>query len=246
MIAGTWGNNQYIAREPVVHEDVFMTTCYALPGYYLMLEGSATSASNLEWFVSEFFQAERENAARQGSSVYELCNRLVAATKPEDSTAVFLPFLYGCNVSLDGKACLLGFDGWHSRGHVLRAVYEGVIFSHNWHLQRLLQFRPKPQTVRLSGGAARSDVWLQMFADILQIPVEVPAGTELGAMGAALVAAVAVGLYGSYEEAVAAMVSVERAREPDPQLAERYRAKYARYQRALECMEPFWSQAAGR
>jgi L-xylulokinase len=244
MIAGTWGNNQYIAREPVVHEDVFMTTCYAIAGYYLMLEGSATSASNLEWFVSEFFQAERDEAARQGSSVYELCNQLVAGTKPEDSTAVFLPFLYGCNVSLDGKACLLGLDGWHSRGHVLRTVYEGVILSHNWHLQRLLQFRAKPQTVRLSGGAARSDVWLQMFADILQIPVEVPAGTELGAMGAAIVAAVAVGLYASYEEAVTAMVSVARSREPDPGLAELYQRKYERYRRTLECLDPLWKAFA--
>jgi L-xylulokinase len=69
MVAGTWGNNQYVSRTPVVDEDVFMTSCYSIPGYYLMLEGSATSASNLEWFVTEFFGAEKEKAERQGRSV---------------------------------------------------------------------------------------------------------------------------------------------------------------------------------
>ncbi|MHC4266754.1 MAG: FGGY-family carbohydrate kinase [Planctomycetota bacterium] len=64
MVAGTWGNNQYISDKPVVDEDVFMTSCYSIPGYYLMLEGSATSASNLEWFLTEFFEAERELARK--------------------------------------------------------------------------------------------------------------------------------------------------------------------------------------
>ena len=196
MIVGTWGNNQYISRTPVVHETVFMTTCYAIAGYYLMLEGSATSASNLEWFASEFFQAERDQLARTGGgSVYELCNSLVAQTRPDESGVVFLPFLYGCNVSLDGKAGFFGLDGWQTRGHVLRAIYEGIVFSHRWHMERLLQFRPPPERIRLSGGAARSEVWVQMFADILQTPVEVPSGTELGAFGAAIGAAVAAGCY---------------------------------------------------
>lgn len=246
MIAGTWGNNQYIAKEPVVHKDVFMTTCYSIPGYYLMLEGSATSASNLEWFVTEFFQAEREEAKRQGESVYELCNRLVAETKPDGAGVVFLPFLYGSNVSLDGKACFIGLDGWQSRGHVLRAIYEGIVFSHNWHLQRLMQFRSAPERVRLSGGAARSEVWVQMFADILQIPVEVPEATELGALGASIGAAVAAGCYDSYEAACEAMVRFSRTCEPNTGLADLYREKYARYTKVLDIMAPVWSELVWR
>lgn len=243
MIVGTWGNNQYISRTPVVDEAVFMTTCYAIDGYYLMLEGSATSASNLEWFVSEFFQAERAERERAaGGSVYELCDALVAQTRPEESGVVFLPFLYGCNVSLDGKAAFFGLDGWQTRGHVLRAIYEGIVFSHRWHMERLLQFRPPPERIRLSGGAARSGVWVQMFADILQTPVEVPAGTELGALGAAISAAVAVGLYPSYEAACAGMVRMARTCPPNAAVAEVYQAKYARYRRLLEALAPLWSE----
>jgi L-xylulokinase len=244
MIAGTWGNNQYISKQPVVHQDVFMTTRYAIDGYYLMLEGSATSASNLEWFVTEFFEAERKQAEAAGDSVYEICNRLVAETEPAQTGIVFLPFLYGSNVSLDGKACFFGLDGWQSRGHVLRAIYEGIIFSHHWHLDRLLQFRSLPGQIRLSGGAARSTVWLQMFADILQVPVEVPSGTELGALGAAIAASVAAGCYPSLPSACQAMVRIERCCEPNPKLASLYREKYGRYQRLLQVLAPVWSELA--
>jgi L-xylulokinase len=243
MIVGTWGNNQYISKTPVVHESVFMTTCYAIEGYYLMLEGSATSASNLEWFVSAFLQAEREGLAQSGGgSVYELCNTLVAQTRPEESGVIFLPFLYGCNVSLDGKAGLLGLDGWQTRGHVLRAIYEGIVFSHRWHMERLLQFRAPPARIRLSGGAARSEIWVQMFADILQTPVAVPSGTELGALGAAIGAGVAIGCYSTYEAACAAMVRMSRTCEPNRALADVYQAKYARYRKVLDALAPLWSE----
>jgi L-xylulokinase len=226
----------------VVHRDVFMTSCYAIPGYYLMLEGSATSASNLEWFVTEFFAAEREQAVAAGRSVYELCNQLVAGTPPQQAGIVFLPFLYGSNVSLDGKAGFFGLEGWHSRGHVLRAIYEGIVFAHQWHMERLLQFRPRPERIRLSGGAARSAVWVQMFADILQLPVDVPEATELGALGAAIGAAVAVGCYPSYEAACAAMARMARTCAPNSALAELYRTKYARYRKLLDVLAPVWSE----
>jgi len=240
MIAGTWGNNQYISKTPVVSPEVFMTSCYAIPGYYLMLEGSATSASNLEWFVTEFFGAEKALAAKQGKSVYDLCNELVAATKPEDANIAFLPFLYGSNVGPDAKACFIGLNGWHTRGHVLRAIYEGVVFGHRTHIERLLKFRAMPATIRLTGGAARSKAWVQIFADALQTPVEIPDGTELGALGAAIAAAVAAGCYRSYEEAVAAMVRFARRQEPNRSRKGLYDAKVARYHQTIRALDPVW------
>ncbi|MBE3068790.1 MAG: carbohydrate kinase [Planctomycetes bacterium] len=239
MIAGTWGNNQYISETPVV-DDVYMTSCFSMPGYYLMLEGSATSASNLEWFVTEFFGAEREKAEREGRSVYDLCNDLVAATKPGDSGIVFLPFLFGSNANPDAKACLVGAGGWHTRGHVLRAIYEGVVFSHWWHVQRLLKFRKMPEVLRLTGGAARSRVWVQIFADVFQTPVQLPDGTELGALGAAIAAAVAAGVYPGYREAVDGMVRFARIQEPDPAAKALYEAKYAHYLKVIAALDPIW------
>ena len=247
MVGGSWGNNQYIAKEPVASNDVFMTSCYSIPGYYLMLEGSPTSASNLEWFVTELIltnPAERDAFEQTGQSVYDLCNELVAGTTPDDSGLIYLPFLYGSNVSLDGKACFIGLDGWQKRAHMLRAVYEGVIFSHFWHIERLLQFRTMPERILLTGGAARSSVWAQMFADILQTPVDIPAGTELGCLGAAICAAVAAGVHDSYETACKAMVSHSRSHEPNAELADVYKTKYARYRKMLEILQPHWADLA--
>ena len=244
MIAGTWGNNQYISRSPVISEDVFMTSIYSMPGHYLMLEGSATSASNLEWFVTEFLAAGGARAGPKGRSAYDRANDLVAATKPEDAAIVFLPFLYGSNAGPDARACLLGLTGWHTRGHVLRAIYEGVVFGHRTHVDRLLQFRPMPKTIRFTGGAARSRVWVQIFADVFQVPVEVPEGTELGALGAAIAAAVAAGCHGSYEAAMKAMVRFTRRHRPDPARRDLYEAKYRRYQAALAALGPAWKELA--
>ena len=242
MIAGTWGNNQYVSKTPVVDEDVFMTTRYAIDDYYLMLEGSATSASNLEWFVTEFFGAERAAAEKSGGNVFDLVNDLVAATTPEETNIVFLPFLYGSNVNPDAKASFIGLNNYHGRGHVLRAIYEGVIFGHRFHVDRLLKFRSMPERIRFTGGAARSKVWVQIFADVFGVPVDIPEGTELGALGAAILAAVAAGCYGSFEDAVGAMVKFTRTQEPDPARKDLYDAKYARYNRVLEALDGVWAE----
>ncbi|MHC4457231.1 MAG: FGGY-family carbohydrate kinase [Planctomycetota bacterium] len=240
MVAGTWGNNQYISKKPVVDKDVFMTSCYSIPGYYLMLEGSATSASNLDWFVTQFFEAERDLAKQKGKSIYDLCNDLVDATKPQDTNIIFLPFLFASNVNPDAKSCLVGLNGWQNRGHLLRAIYEGIVFAYKTHVERLLKFRDMPETIRLAGGAAQSRVWVQIFADCFQTPVEIPEGTELGALGAAIAAAVAVGCYENYQEAIKAMVRFSRIQKPDPARKDIYATKYQRYKKVLAALDPIW------
>jgi L-xylulokinase len=176
------------------------------------------------------------------ASPYELANRLVADTPPDDAPLVFLPFLFGSNAQPDAKACLVGLGAWHGRGHVLRAIYEGVVFGHKAHFDRLLRFRDPPRAIRLAGGASRSDVWTRIFADVFQTPVEIPAGTELGALGAAICAAVAVGCYGSYQEAVGAMVRLSKTQQPDTTRADLYAAKRGQYQKVLAALGPVWKE----
>ena len=242
MVAGTWGNNQYIAREPLIDKELFMSTIYSIPGWYLMLEGSPTGAGNLAWFVAEFLGEKKEQLAQSDQgSVWCWADAEVEGLLPAADDPVFLPFLYGSNVGAGYKACLLGMEHRHGRDRVMRAVYEGCIFAHNQHLERLCRFRPRPEVIRLTGGAAKSEVWVQMFADIFQVPVEVPGGTELGALGAAITASVACGLHGTYEKAVAAMTCVERRQEPNTALAGIYDERYNRYCMAIESLRPFFA-----
>ena len=236
LVAGTWGCNQYIAREPLIDKDLFMTSCYSMPGWYLMLEGSPTSASNLEWFVTEFMQCEK----RSGQPVFELRDAMLRAVPPQDADLTFVPFLYGSNATPAARASFVGLQGRHTRAHVVRALCEGIVFGHNMHLQRLLKFRPAPEVIRFTGGVARSEPWVQIFADCFQIPVEIPAGTELGALGAAIAAAVACGCYKDFPQAVAAMTRIARRHEPNPALAGVYAEKYARYQKVIKALKPIW------
>ncbi len=227
LVSGTWGNNQYISRAPLIDKDLFMTSCYSMPGWYLMLEGSPTSASNLEWFVS---QVLNETDPATGPSRHARGDALVAALgEPSLDTPIFLPFVYGCNLPSPAPAAFVGLKASHGRAEMLRAVYEGVVFAHFTHLKRLLEFRPPPASIRFTGGVARSRIWVQMFADCFQIPIEIPAGSELGALGAAIAAAVAIGHYPDYPAAVNAMTRIAQRHQPNASRGQVYQQKFSRY-----------------
>ncbi|MGA2766245.1 MAG: FGGY-family carbohydrate kinase [Spirochaetia bacterium] len=240
LVAGSWSINQYLSTAPVRDRDVFMTSVYCVPGYWLITEASATSASNLEWMISTLMSGEQAEAQAKGCSVYSLANQIVERVAPADSDVLFLPFLYGSNEGPGASACFLGLHGWHGKEHMLRGVYEGVVFSHKTHIDRLLGHRGPAAAARMAGGAVKSDVWVQMFADVLQLPIELTAGEELGAMGAAISAGVAVGLFSSFPEAVHAMVRVSRTVEPNKENREVYREKYGRYRKYVEALHCAW------
>jgi L-xylulokinase len=241
IVTGTWGNNQYIARQPLVDKGLFMTSCYSIPGWYLMLEGSPTGAGNLEWFVSTFLDDKKTLLKQEGKgSVLAWADSVVGSCDTKETDPLFLPFLYGENVGYPAKATFLGLGSQHTRAEVLRAVYEGCVFSHNMHMQRLYAFREKPEVVRITGGAARSAVWMQMFADIFQVPVEVPDGSELGALGAAIAGAVATGLYPTYDAAITAMTRMARRYEPNLLRADIYATRYAAYTKACQALKAFY------
>jgi L-xylulokinase len=245
MVAGSWSINEYISPSPVESDDLFMTCLYCIPGYWLIMEGSPTSASNLEWFVSELMGGDARECGASGKSVFDLCGELVARIPADQSEVVFLPFLYGSNVGPGASACFLGLHGWHNRAHLLRAIYEGVAFSHKSHVDRLLRLRPPPRAARISGGVAHSPVWVQMFADCLQLPIEVPETREPGTLGAALSAGVGTKQFASWEEAVARMVHVSHEVEPNSRVAEIYQEKYDRYCRSGEALQTLWAEAGG-
>jgi L-xylulokinase len=241
LVAGTWANNQLVSRAPVFSPDVFMTTLFCVPGFWLVLEGSPTSASNLEWFVKELMGEERKRCREEGTSIYGICTEEVAALPPEEPVPVFLPFLYGSSAGPDAQAAFIGMTGQHRRAHLLRAVFEGIAFSHRSHVEKLAALRSLPGAVRIAGGAAGSPAWLQIFADTLQLPIESISARELGALGSALIAGVACGAFTGFEQAVGAMVHVSGRTEPSPRGMEAYAAKYARYRAAIDSLAGYWS-----
>lgn len=243
MIAGTWSINEYIRKEPVVDGSVLLNSLYCMPGYYLIEESSPTSAGNNEWFIQTLLKEVKEAAEREGKSIYELANQWVGSIPADEFCPVFLPFALASNVHPLAKASFVGISSYHTRAHLMRSVYEGIAFSHRYHLDKLLVTRTSPvECIRLAGGVAASAEWVQMFADIMELPVEVVDVSETGTLGCAIAAAVATGAYPDYPSAVKAMVRVGGRAMPDADSSAAYRKKYAAYRRVIDLLDPLWDE----
>ena len=238
MIAGTWSINEYISKEPVKDKSVALNSLFCIPGYYLIEESSPTSAGNLEWFIQNFFKKDLE--LLNGQSIYPLINTLVEETEKDKSNIIFLPFLNGSSEDALAKGTFIGITGFNTIAHTVRAVYEGIVFSHLTHVNKLLKNRKAPKSIRLAGGAARSDIWVQMFADALQIPIDIVADKELGCQGAAMVAGIAVGLYKDYQDAAQQTVKISKTVTPNLQMKEYYEQKYLVYSEVVRALKPVW------
>ena len=222
---------------------VQMNSLFCLPKYYLIEESSATSAGNNEWFISQLLPEVRKEAKESGRSVYEIVNEWVSEITPETFVPVFLPFLMASNVHPNAKASLVGMNVSHTRKHIARSIYEGITFCHRYHLERLLAtMEDRPKAIRLSGGAAKSPVWAQMFADVMQLPVETVEAEEAGALGCAIAAAVATGEYPSMDEAIRNMTVVRCGIMPDTQKKDIYDRKYRLYRKTIDCLDGLWDE----
>ena len=186
--------------------------------------------------------AEKAQAKAESRSIYDLANAWVSSIEPADSKVIFLPFLNGTNEDPLSRAAFLGLTAYHEKKHMLRAVYEGIVFSHYTHVRRLLRNRPAPESIRLSGGAANSDVWVQIFADVLQIPIDVTADKEIGCLGAAMAAGIAAGIYPDYETAAKRVVRVTKTVVPRPEYAKIYAEKYEAYRAVNDALAGVWKK----
>lgn len=240
VVMGSWSINEVITKDPIVDESLFMTTIFADGEKFLTIEGSATSATNLEWFVSQCCGDERVEAEKRGVSIYEICNEEVAGISPDGFNVIFHPFLYGSYVQPTARAGFYGVAGWHTRAHLLRALYEGVVFGHLSHIEKLRKAGAQIDSIHLAGGGSRSKVWSQMFADAIELPMTVTDGNELGARGAAMAAGIGVGIYKDYAEAVGEVVSVVGEYEPQQKITPIYHQRFAEYQRLIEAMKQPW------
>ncbi|AYM64671.1 carbohydrate kinase [Agrobacterium fabrum] len=233
VIAGTWSINQVFADKPVVSPDVFMVTTFGRDRY-VNIESSATSAANLEWYVHRV-------RADHGDHAFERCNELVGSVPPRADDPFFHPFIFGSRLGAEFRGGFYGLAGWHGEGHMVRALFEGVCFEHRRHIGVLREAGLPVESAVMSGGGSRSQHWPQIMADVLEIPLRVAEARETGALGAAIGAAVATGLYPNYEEAVAAMTRVQNSYQPDTARVSHYRRRYGLYQELTGQLRSFWS-----
>lgn len=228
MIGGTFAIASTLHSRPCRDPMPNHQSPYPGGAFCLASTASASSGSNLEWVLRTFLAAEKTARETEGASFYAHVNALVAENLNRPNAMTFLPYLFSGQ-----PAGLIGMNAGDTLGDVLRAVFEGVACSHRFDTERLLTGADaaRPTSMRLTGGVSKSDVWAQMFADALAMPVEIANGEEFGAKGAAMCGAVAVGAKADMDDAVATMVRVERRFEPRPDRIDEFNETYARFLR---------------
>lgn len=239
MIAGTWSINEYIRKTPVLDGTAWMNSIFAIKDYYLIEECSPTSAGNQEWILKNFFP----ELMTDKKAAYCYINEEINKISPKEFCPLFMPFILGTNVHPNAKGTFIGITQNHTRAHFFRSIYEGICFSHKYHLDRLLKTRSEmPKTIRLSGGVTNSAPWTQMFADVLQIPIEIVSAKETGTLGCAICASVACGDKNNIEDAVNSMTHIVKTIYPDKDKAEIYTQKYNLYLKAISCLDDLWGE----
>jgi L-xylulokinase len=239
IIAGTWSINQVIIDKPHLNGPVFMSSTFDRERY-MAIESSATSAANLEWLVREFFS----DVPSDGRSPFDLCGELAAAIEPAADDPLYHPFLYGAQQNGNARAGFYGVAGWHTKGHLVRAVLEGVAFGHRQHIETMRKAGAFFDDAVLSGGGSRSLIWPQIFADVLGLPVSIARSRETGALGAAITAGTGAGIFNDFAEGAAAMVRMERKYAPNTGLEGHYKRRYGLYRDIAEAMAPIWRRLA--
>ncbi|WP_375449420.1 FGGY-family carbohydrate kinase [uncultured Devosia sp.] len=169
---------------------------------------------------------------------YDGLNAIAAGGRPGTNGLTYVPYLSPIGIIAPrlepgARATFTGLNPSHTRSDLVRAVFEGVAYA----IRDCYEAIGRPiNAIRLVGGGARSPFWSQMIADVTGLPVEIPAGTEFGAKGAALLAGTAIGWYGSLAEACRQTFVLAHRHEPDAALKPAYDVAFRRYQQVSKAM----------
>jgi len=193
------------------------TFCHAAPGIWHVMGVTNGAGLSLRYLKDTFFP----------DSTYDQLTALAAAAPPGSDGLLWAPYLFGertPHLDPTARAALTGLTASHTRGHIVRAVLEGVAFSLNDTFTLFRDLHIPVNKIRLGGGGARSPLWRQIQADVYNHPVEILEADEGGAFGAALLAGTGVGTWPSVEAACAATIRPAATVPPQnaPAMAEAY------------------------
>jgi xylulokinase len=206
------------------------TFCHAVPGMWHAMGVMLSAAGSLRWLRNVV-------GAEEATLVGE-----AAAWEPGAEGLLFLPYLNGertPHADPAARAAFAGLSARHDRGALTRAVLEGVAYGLRDSLELLKELGFAASVGRVSGGGARSELWTEIVATVLGIPLERTAVDEGAAYGAALLAGVRAGRFADAHEAVAECVRVTGRVEPNASWTSAYADGYERFRALYPALRPF-------
>lgn len=192
------------------------------------------------WFKQEFGHREALEAQKRGIAPETVFDEVIKEIPPGSMGLMLQPYWSPMIYDKYAKGSVIGFGDVHTRAHIYRAILEGI----GYELRRLLEVVHNKtgitlDEIRVGGGGSKSDMAVQIAADIFNLPTSRMATSEICALGAAIDTAVGTGMFNSFEEAVASMVKKGKTFEPIPANHRIYNDLYNDvYKRTYKVMEP--------
>ncbi|NHZ41479.1 FGGY-family carbohydrate kinase [Massilia aquatica] len=220
----------FIPPYPAAIPDTYSTEVQIFRGYWMV-----------NWFKEQFGHHERARALEEDVAPEQLFDELVNAV-PAGSMGLMLQPYWSPGIRVPGpeaKGAIIGFGDVHTRAHVYRAILEGLAYALREGKERTEKRSGVSITeLRVSGGGSQSDAAMQLTADIFGLPTARPHVYETSGLGAAIAAAVGLGLYPDFAAAIAGMTRIGRVFQPvaanrvmyDRLYKQVYRKMYARLQ----------------
>ncbi len=198
------------------------------------------------WFKQEFGHREAIEAQQRGVEPEVIFDERVREIPPGSMGLMLQPHWTPMIYDKYAKGSIIGFGDVHNRAHIYRAILEGIGFE----LKRLTEIACKRtgiplKEIRVGGGGSKSDVAVQIAADMFNLPVSRMATSEICALGAAIDAAVGTGMFPNFKEAVGAMVKKGRTFQPNPASHNIYQSLYKEvYLQTYKTLEPLYRKIA--
>ena len=213
------------------------TFCHAVPARWHVMGVTQAAGLSLRWF-RDTFGAGRADMGRaeinDQRDPYERLTAEAAAVPPGSDGLLWAPYLMGertPHLDPNARAALIGLTASHTRGHIVRAILEGVAFSLRDSFTLFAEMGVPVRSIRLGGGGARYPMWRQIQADVYGHEVEILEAEEGAAYGAAILAGVGAGVWSSVDVACKEVVKVAQRVTPQPAAVERMNESYAAYRR---------------
>lgn len=238
VIAGTYSINEIISKKPKTHQQWFCRNGIEY-GTWNNMSISPASSANYEWFMNTFCQADMREAEANNQSIHTILGDEIKEAMDNRAPLFFHPYLFGSPHGSMASASFTGMQGWHNRGHILLAILEGIAFNHAEHV-RYLQSGFDCDNVCLTGGVSRNPVFCQMLANILNMPISVPAIDETASLGVALCAGSAVGVYDSPQQQIRTMDLNNTVYQPDADGVAYYQNHFDAYREITQPLKSVW------
>ena len=205
----------------------------AIPGRYLLADEQECAGICLQFLRDNIlFHRDELSSGDKPSNVYQLFDQIASRAPAGSGKVIFTPWLYGERTPVDDHSVRGGFFNQSlrtTREHLVRAVFEGVAYNSRWLLKYVEQFiKRRVEAINMVGGGARSSIWCQIHADVLNRPIrQVKDPVEVNLRGAALLAAVALGDL-QYDD-IASRVPITQTYTPDPDHRKIYDQLFAEF-----------------